>query len=429
MNRIEGDVPARLVQWVLLESGLDPEESRRFFDMQHPKRPPNGPVSGEFRFTPSEGLEEVCRVSLSTRSPPGKVVHVHVEVASEDVAARVRSVFHQYAATADGESYRDFGAISAAQAADVSRVDEALAAAGLDRLPEDRRQRRIDDRTGSVLTAAFAAGGHHARLAVLFQMQAPRTTKPVKRMLGAWLLAEFPKFENRRHRGQIGAALLDLVCPEHGGALITLIQDERLRTSRSALCLPLAMSKAPRAPEVLAGLLGGELRTAALHGLAKLGKVAGPQAPAVERLVNDQDAEVRRLAKKVLVKLGAIAPTTARPVHLVKSKADGPPPGAVEWSVNLDATDLEEALGIIGSAFDEGMGPYEIAEVVAVADNLRVDQARRFRFPVRVQRRPTEVWLELFMDDEEAPDVYLFADPDVASRIDAAWRQSRFGHE
>lgn len=429
MNRIEGALPARLVQWVLLEAGLDPEESTRFFDLQHPKRPTNGSVSGEFRFAPSEDVEEVCHVTISARSPSGKVVHVGVDAPSDDVAARLRSLFHQYEPSSDGESYRDFDAISAAQRADSRRADDALAAAGLEPLAKDRTHRRIDERTARALIDVFVSGGHHARLAVLFALQAPRTSKLVKRMLGDWLLSEFPKFENRRHRGQIGAALLDLVCPEHGDALVALIKDDRLRTSRAALCLPLAMSKAPRAAEILAGLLGGDLREAALHGLAKLGKVAAPQTAAVEPLVRDPDAEVRRLAKKVLVRLGATAPAARGPVHLVTNKAGGPPADSVEWSVNLDAADLEEALGVVGSAFEEGIGSPEIREVVAVADAMKVDEQRQFRFAVHIGGRSTEVWLGLLMGDEEAPDLYLFARSDDVSRVDAAWRRSRFGSE
>jgi hypothetical protein len=426
VNRIEGDLPARLVTWVLLESGLDPQESGRFFDMQHPRRPSNGPVSGSYRFALSESSEESCSVSLSTRSPTDKVIHVCVEVASHDLASRLRSLFEQYEATVDGESYRDFAAISAAQAADARRVEQALTAARLTPPSADRRQRRLDEQTARVLMEVFAVGGHRARSAVLFKLQAPRTPRPVKSALGDWLIREFPKFENRRLRGEIGAALIDLVRPEHGERLVALMADERLRSSRSALCLPLAMSKCPSAGEVLSELLGGELRLAALHGLAKLGKAAAAEASAVEQFVQHPDPAVRRIAEKVLVRMGAVAPNPPEPAHLVKDKSEGPPVRDREWSVNLDSVELEEALGVIGSAFDEGFGQPEIAEVVAVADRMMVDQVRQFRFPVRIGNTRSDVWIGLFMDDEEAPDLYVYAEPDVLGRVDAAWRRSRF---
>jgi hypothetical protein len=338
-------------------------------------------------------------------------------------------LFRQYAATSDGESYRDFEAIAEAQKADAARVDLALAAAGCASISADRRGRRIDEKTARVLMDVFPRGGNHARTGILFLLQAPRTPRATKRVLGAWLLAEFPKFENRRLRGHVGAALLDLVCAEHGPRLTALVLDQRLGASRGALCLPLAMAKEPSAPSALASLLDGDLCPSALHGLARLGPKAAAHAGAVEPLLRHGDPAVRRLARKVLARMGVRGEPPSAGAHLVKGRNAGPPPGLSEWSTNLDACELEEALGVLGSAVDGGFGQGEISEVVAAADNREVDQARKFRFPIRLGEAAYDLWLGISMDDEEAPDLYLESAPEVVKRIDTAWRASRFGKD
>jgi hypothetical protein len=116
------------------------------------------------------------------------------------------------------------------------------------------------------------------------------------------------------------------------------------------------------------------------------------------------------------------------PVHVVKGKSR--PPGTfVEWSVNLDVDDLADALVVLGSTVDTGLGALEVAEVIAVVESLRIDQTRTFKFPVSVVGRASEVWVGVFMDDVDAPDLYVHAEAELAKRMEAAWGKSRFAEQ
>jgi hypothetical protein len=46
----------------------------------------------------------------------------------------------------------------------------------------------------------------------------------------------------------------------------------------------------------------------------------------------------------------------------------------------------------------QGFASREIAKVMAVAGDMKVEQTRAFRFPIRSKSRAGELWLVMFMD-------------------------------
>ena len=126
--------------------------------------------------------------------------------------------------------------------------------------------------------------------------------------------------------------------------------------------------------------------------------------PKIRKYLRDPSNDVRRQAKKTLQKLGVAVEAPPTPRHLVKNRRSYPK-SLQEWSSNLDMDDLVPTLKKLARCIDKGFGESEIAEVAAVAEDTPVEQTRTFRFPVRSRDRTGDLWIELFMDDTDAPDV------------------------
>jgi HEAT repeat protein len=85
--------------------------------------------------------------------------------------------------------------------------------------------------------------------------------------------------------------------------LVDLARDRSYGKARQMVVLGLGKSKDPRAPGVLMKLLDDD--DVSGHAVKALGKLKAPQArPALEPMLHDSRAWVRREAKKALAKLG-----------------------------------------------------------------------------------------------------------------------------
>lgn len=164
---------------------------------------------------------------------------------------------------------------------------------------------------------------------------------------------------------------------------------------------------------VLTGLLEDEqVADVAFIALAKRRAKVGRAT--VERFLRHGDPAARRAARRLLGK------STGRWTHLAPEGQE-PPREHAEWSVALDRDDLRKALRVVASVVEGGLEEREIAEAVEVAEQMEIDETRRLRFPVRVGGRDSELWLELFLDDEEALDLYAWAERSAATRLHEAW--------
>ena len=82
--------------------------------------------------------------------------------------------------------------------------------------------------------------------------------------------------------------------------------------------------------------------------------------------------------------------------------------------MNLDLDDLEPILGRLSSLVGSGFAAREIADVMGVAEQMDVDQSRRFRFPLP---GGGDLWVELFMDDVDSPDLAVMASPEIIQSL------------
>jgi hypothetical protein len=99
------------------------------------------------------------------------------------------------------------------------------------------------------------------------------------------------------------------------------------------------------------------------------------------------------------------------------------PNGLKEWSSNLDGCGLPKALRAIQRCVEGGFARNEAAEVRLAADDLSVDQDVKLKFDVRFDGEHTALWLQVFCDDEDAYDLYLFGIPELVDKIEAYERK------
>ena len=245
----------------------------------------------------------------------------------------------------------------------------------------------------------------------------PRTVpKADHGFVAAWLLKQFET--DWKTDDEVGTRIWDLAVPEIADDLIRVIGDERYSHHRGPLLLALAKTKDARAADVIASVLEQEgLTRCALEALAKL-RGAARHGAKIQLYLRHPDADVRREAKKTLKKLGFPLEFPPSPVHLVTG-GRVIPKGMKEWSQNLDMDELRPTLERLSKCVDGGFGASDVAEVIAVAEEMKPNQTRSFRFPVVAGGKKTALWLVVFMDDVDAPDLRVHADAGVVRKLDA----------
>jgi hypothetical protein len=217
---------------------------------------------------------------------------------------------------------------------------------------------------------------------------------------------------------QLGFQIWDIAVPEIAGDLIRLIEDRRHEHHRAPLCQALAKTKHPRAAEVIVSVM--DEKWMAQLCLDALGKTRGAEKhiPKIQKFLRHADSDVRREAKKALKKLGVPVEVPPPPVHLVKGKRHVPK-GLEEWSANLDMDDLAPTLQKLAARVEEGFAQTEIAEVIGLAEEMKLDQTKAFRFPIKTDGINSELWIVIFMDDINSPDLYIHAHPRALQNLDS----------
>jgi hypothetical protein len=234
-----------------------------------------------------------------------------------------------------------------------------------------------------------------------------------------WLIKLFET--DRNPDSQVGVRIWELAIPQIADNLIRLIQDRRHSENRGVLCLALTKTKHPRSAEVIASVLGEEGITRwALEALGKL--KAAEHANIVRKFLRDPNADIRREAKRTLKKMGLPVEIPPPAVHLIKNRRLLPK-DLEEWSTNLDMEDLEPTLQTLSKCVDSGFGQREIAEVAGVMDEMKHDQTKAFRFPISAHGKTDEVWLVVFMDDIDSPDLEIHASSKLIQKLNSALPQ------
>ena len=250
----------------------------------------------------------------------------------------------------------------------------------------------------------------------------PVIAKTDKVFVSRWMVRFFESEKDPFERAQISVNLDKLAVPEIADDLIRLIKDRRYGDARGGLCTALAKTRDTRAAEVIASVLGQEDVTRwALECLGKLQAVQHLEE--IKRYLRHPNSDISREAKKTMKKLGFPIELPPPAVHLIKNRRTVPK-GLEEWSLNLDLGNLKPTLEKLGQCIDDGFGVREIDEVAGVADAMKHDQTKLFCFPIISDQREKELWLELFMDDIDSPDLSIHSVPEVVGRFSSLVRSS-----
>ncbi len=89
-----------------------------------------------------------------------------------------------------------------------------------------------------------------------------------------------------------------------------------------------------------------------------------------------------------------------------------------ETSTNFDLEEVQPFLKRIAALVDSGFGPSEIDGLMKKAKKLKPDQSCYFTFLVVSDGTASPLRIRVFMDDVDAPDIYLYASKKLANQID-----------
>jgi len=242
-----------------------------------------------------------------------------------------------------------------------------------------------------------------------------KVARPDRAFVARWLMKHYQA--DRDSGSQLGLRIYQNATPAIADELVPLINDRRC-VSRGCLCRALVRAKHPRAAEVIAAVVTED--GCEYQGLESLGILkAAAHADQIRKLLRHEDPDIRRKAKKTLDRIGCPVATPPKPVHLVKSRSKLPK-GLAEWSANLDMEQVEPTLKHLTVCIDKGFGPEEIAEIIGVAELMRVEQTRVFQFPITAGGERSELWVVIFMDDEDSPDLEVYGSKPVISKLEGA---------
>jgi len=259
------------------------------------------------------------------------------------------------------------------------------------------------------------------RHSVYWQFTKCAIPKADRAFVAHWLMKRFAVEKDPCVRNDIRAVFLnngDLPVRELAEDLIRLAKDSRYGKSRSGMILLLSKTRHPRAAEVIASVMDEDrLAWSALRSLGNL--KANQYAEQIKKYLRDANSDVRLEAKRALRRIGYPMPTPPPPVHLVKNQKLLPK-GLEEWSANLDFENLEPILKTLTGCVDGGFGAQEMAEVVGVAEETRPEQTKAFRFPITAKGQQSELWLVIFMDDIDSPDLQIHAAPEEIRKFESS---------
>lgn len=89
-----------------------------------------------------------------------------------------------------------------------------------------------------------------------------------------------------------------------------------------------------------------------------------------------------------------------------------------ESSMNFDSENIIPFLKRLKPLIEAGFSDNEILQIQKMLENLKVDEEKELEFPIQYQGEKSILRIKIFMDDIDAPDVYIFTHPKLANEID-----------
>jgi len=351
-------------------------------------------------------------IVVKRKPVPGSAAHMRVEIGDEKVARAVRKKLEYYSLANDGEGifWEEHKALWAG-------IEKILRA---EKLSYDKLQAGEGVLTRRAMEGLmrFCEKTEPIRRSDIYSLFSDHCVpKSERRTVAAWLIERFEK--DYVWDDQLGMRIWENSVPQIGEDLIRLIRNPRFDHHRGPLCPALAKTKHARAAGVIASVM--HEKWMGLFCMEALRKLSGAEkhVEKIKEFLRHPDGDFRRAAKKLLKKLGAATdiPPAPPPVHLFKKQTI--PKGLEEWSANLDMDDLAPTLGRLAECLQSGFGEREIAEVLGVVEQMRHDQTKAFEFPVSAAGQSSDLFVVIFMDDIESPDLAIHATPQVVRKLES----------
>ncbi len=395
--------------WALRAAGLVSDEYHKLLWRVFDKKA-SLPSQVACRYIFSETPIE-ARITLKQLGPP--VTSLKIELDDADVAKKIHAKLAHY-------SVENRGLLVAERerAALWARVNEILIAGGTSVDQVNRNGAMLNRSTLQSLMHLAEEVEHPRQGEIIWIFLKPVIAKADREFVAQWLVKFFAAERDPSERAQIGVNLDKFAVPGLADDLIRLLLDSRYGYSRAGLCGALVKTKDARAADVIASVIDEpELTRWALAALGKL--KATNHVEAARKFLEHPDADVRREAKKTMKKLGFPVETPPSPVHLVK-RWRSVPKDLEEWSTNLDFDDLTSILEALAKSVESGFAPREIAEVLAVVEELEHDETKAFCFPITEAGQKCELWLVVFMDDIDSPNLEIHGSPELILKLKEA---------
>jgi hypothetical protein len=408
--RFQINLPPRLDVWALRAAGVEVEGLSNL-SMKVIEGKARLPATVKGQYHPSKPPQEVSVTVFDfgngRRTSPAQM---QIEIADEKIGRAVRKTLERYCFENDGDAVAD-------------REHKALWAEIEKILKRDKLSYDNLQRGEGVLTRRAIEGlmelcekaepiGRGDICSLFTDHWVPKSERA---FVAPWLIRRFE--QDYIWDDQLGMRIWDNSVPAIGEALIRLIEDRRYDHYRGPLCPALAKTKHLRAADVIASVMDEKwLGLFAMEGLKNLPD-AKKHVEKIKKFLRHEDGDFRRAAKKLLKKLGIDIEPAPPAVHLVSSKGKIPK-GLEEWSSNLDMDDLRPTLEKLSKCIDNGFGQKEIDEVCGVAEEMHHDQTRALKFSISAAGQKADLFIVIFMDDIDAPDLAIHSAPAVIRKLE-----------
>lgn len=395
--------------WVLRAAGLNSDQYQAAYRKSRDVGQPSYvPFTAQVEYLLADRPVEVSIACL--RQEPA---HLLVESPDDSIGKSIQDVMQRYSVENDGEAvaqaeFRSYG--ESLRSIFLPGGLQLNARAGLVR--SDGTKGVLNRGMIDALCALFECSPRPHRFNIANLLHKKYVARADRRYVGSWLLSQLP-------RARDPAGERDLLSPLWQGVTHPGLADDMIALLVSGypdpggLLAALAATKDPRAAGVIASL-GDRQPWAVIDCLRQLR--ATEFAPMVRTYLKHPDSEIRQLARKTLGQLGFPVEKYPPPVHRVSSRRKIPV-GLKEWSMTMGVEDIEPVFLNLATFVDSGFSALDIKEIVGVAEAMEVEQSRAFRFPISANGKQAELWVSLFMDDIDLPEVAVFGPPDVIEKF------------
>ncbi|MEM6453527.1 MAG: hypothetical protein AAF772_00395 [Acidobacteriota bacterium] len=237
----------------------------------------------------------------------------------------------------------------------------------------------------------------------------------------------FEKFNGYAEYGwHIGEAIRIRMNPAVYDQTTLILKDPRYSIARRMLpeALVKIKSKRQETVELLCSLIDDpDITPNVIETLARA--KATETIPLIQPCTESPIPLVKREAQKAIKKLEKLRDKQIKPTKppALTEVTSGPPDGLIESSMNFDAEQIPAFLGKVFKQL-QNVDRRVASEVRDVLLTMEIDEERAFTFEVTLNDRLSSVYLRLFMDDEDAADLALYAEPDIAAIIDQVMEAS-----